>query len=1025
MSNPAEEFESMMFALTCTDNSIRKHAEASYADTKKKNPKFLFIALQETTLNTTKMEVKHICLVELRKILTDAAFSFSIFDSADINTIKQRALALMGDVNATSKIRQMASECVACIADELYDSTDTQHSQGHNFALSGWSELWGLLMQTMTDPSQPAETICACSHVFANIDENTIEQALSTQHKALAFAFEKSIKQSNTKVSTHIINDFSLFITFVAANAEKSYMAILPLILEVFARALNQSEVPEAEEIGKAVISLIESNPSICKAFVVNMLNGMLDVASNNQVPKELRHVATEALLTLCETHANSVRKAGFAEKIFQLLFSYCQHPEFAEDWDNTEEAKDNEDEHLEGSEDCDVALTGIERWIESLNPKHVRDIASKVIMANINSPIWQHRYAALSTLTYIFEQCKDHFKKDLKVIMGFVYPLTKDECKYVRSAAVLCLSQCCIDFSPYVQKKEHDRLIPCLLSCTTDVPRISHLAINTISTFFELSRDTEMDVMTDKETKLMQMLANTYVGTIVKQFMQIFESSHRFFIRKEIIECLGLIAEAVERFSAPFVKFMVPPLQFILNATDEELPYSKMERDKLRCIALQTFTLLAASVRLPGFAEFAPSLCELLLSLLKQNLPYEDPRAQYVIRGWTCMAECMKAEIKPYLEIVLPHIIQLSDKQCNIEVLGNENGIDELSSFQIDEKKDTILSTVDSPGKGLTTVRLKTAEIDEKVLGLDVLYQIGKELMETDLFIPYIETICKVAINAMGFAAQASVRESAVDLAGGLLNIAVNRAKIMVPALISFLAPQVIARLDQETDLDIISNLIYLLKEIFEECSVNTLDGNIAQKAVDFLINTLKKELEYQKTGNYAKNRLDNESDDNSISDLSDQNQLGATAECLGELIKKVPSYAAAYPSEVLQPIVVHMMSPNSTSTILRAGLILLLSYIETEDAGIIHVIPQCMAWFNQYALHDNQDVAQTSMFSLGVSLEKIAKLCPSQITFYSKTIYQTLQQFWNIHPSFGYDEDSLESKFDEVKTNVNINSH
>ena len=129
--------------------------------------------------------------------------------------------------------------------------------------------------------------------------------------------------------------------------------------------------------------------------------------------------------------------------------------------------------------------------------------------------------------------------------------------------------------------------------------------------------------------------------------------------------------------------------------------------------------TLLACGVGKAHFAAYAHPVCEYLNSVLAGGLPNDDPRLRYILRGWTCMVECLKEDVLPYLPSVLPPLLAVANMDCDLEIVSNEVGDDDDHQEEEEGVEHVRLAL---KGLGEQTVKIKTSLIEDKELATTII---------------------------------------------------------------------------------------------------------------------------------------------------------------------------------------------------------------------------------------------------------------------------------------------------------------
>ena len=95
-----------------------------------------------------------------------------------------------------------------------------------------------------------------------------------------------------------------------------------------------------------------------------------------------------------------------------------------------------------------------------------------------------------------VAEGCVKEFKPLLNQIVPLIKKGLEDPHERVRHAAITCMSQFCVEFSPDFQAANHATFLPLLMQRMTDVPRVAALAAQSCINFMEgADKEVCMDV--------------------------------------------------------------------------------------------------------------------------------------------------------------------------------------------------------------------------------------------------------------------------------------------------------------------------------------------------------------------------------------------------------------------------------------------------------------------------------------------------------------------------------------------------
>ena len=943
----------MMLALGSDDNNLRKAAEAKYQETKANNPMWLFQALVELSGTTQNTLSQQLSLIELRKLLSHENFTFASFTKEAIDHVKQRAMSIIGNTQ-DAQVRGIAADCIGCICAKLYVEGGP-----------GWDELWPVLMQTMANQSAPPGVRAGCCHVFHELTAETVQRALDKHHRVLAGAFAQCINQPDYNLTVTAIVALVGLLKIAALEDLPQYSLVIPLILQALANTLNSQRYEDARKMGIVLCDLVEAAPEAFRGHTSNLLTGMMGVASEPQVDLQTRAMAIEVMLTYCESEPKTIRKVpNFAQSLFDLLFRYMQHPTFPDDWDNV--PVDTEEEELECEDDFELGASSIDRLARSLKAKHVQNIAAATIMANIQSSEWQLRLAAVTAITYITEACCEYFRPQMSLIMDYVTPLLKDENKYIRHSAYMCVCQCCSDFSPKFEQELHAKVIPILVEGLNDVPRTQGMVAEGIATFFE---ECTLKEDPDEDEKYSKIFADNYAQVLFQGLTALMRNSPQPFVRKSAVEAVGAIAEFCGKNIAQYVDALVPEFQALMTIDENQWP----EKDRKNVIlakstSLQSCTLLAAAVELPAFGKYAGELCDYLTQMLDTQFAPEDPRGTAVYRAWICMGECMKQQLAPYLPAVLKRVFKEASAECDYQY------IEDVPGKSIPDAEDGEMhARIWTKDHGEKLVKIKTHAVELKSLSLNCI----KCLMETTKseMGPYVDQIAAIAMDCITFRTSEDVRGEACEI----VDMAVDLYKELRPesmnGIVNHLVPRLVELVLEERDHKIIQALWYTMRQVIMAGSVGDLQHTHVDRVAKVLLTFIEDSMKRRNEVLQDIQRTD-EDDEEMLTHLADEEynedeRMEICAEVCGAMLKQCPSFVPIYVEYYLKVIQL-LLVPSLTENEQLTGIGLLAKFLESECDQCIAMLNDIAApMYNYAASPDKPDYIQGGTYCLGLIVQ------------------------------------------------------
>mmetsp|Transcript_21444 Transcript_21444/g.24917 ORF Transcript_21444/g.24917 Transcript_21444/m.24917 type:complete len:1083 (+) Transcript_21444:84-3332(+) len=940
------QFEQLLVNLSNPDNLTRKAAEERYEQLRTADALWTMHAVTEICATTTSEAALSMSIILLRKLF---ASSVDCYDKATPEVraaIKIRMLEIFAK-NAANKNSKSAAACVSALAAKVVAIGDD------------WSELWTNLFATITNTDSSSAHRGACCEVIAHTATMLATTYLKGHQAELAKGLNNCLLDPVLDVKKSAFAAVQAVTQIVDAKTDLNHFKpLVRSMLTAVETALNTSDWTSATALCSSLADCIEHNAPLFAHETTAVLQAMMQVASSPQVSKEARHMAVEVMTTYSETEPKAVKKVpGFTKALFELLFKYMLNPEIASDWDVTKEDEDADD--LEGISDLDIGCTSLDRIATSIKAKQLQEIAQGLFMENVHSPNWQNRNAALIMLTYVSEGLRDVFMSQLGNILQVVVPMVSDENKVVRESAVTCLSQFSNDFAPEIQTQFHGVVIPPLRQALRDLPRIASVAAGGLNSFFDNAEDG------DDDDEAVMMRLSPYVHDCCVDLVQLYNATPIMFVKGDCLGALSAIIATCKSSLTPYVTDLVPIFQAVLQLSeDASTPEGRVIRS-MKCKALECTTLLACGVGKQHFAQYAHPVCEYLNSLLAQNLPNDDPRLRYVLRGWTCMVECLKEDVLPYLSNVLPPLLAVANLDCDLEIVKNEVGDEDDEDDENDDVKKVRLCL---PGLGEQTVKIHTSLIEDKELATTIILSILEELKGK--LAPYLLEIANMAVKLLDFSATGDVRENGCQLISTLAESYKEGAQAQLVPFLNHVIPALLKAAKEESEMSVLGEMLTSLCKCLDNTPAGALSNelvhDIGARVHTILVDSVarRKKVIQAKAQEQEEEELDALEDE----DETEQFLLSECNSAVGSLLRNctqqfLPVFLESYLSAVAT-----LTAEGMDDTDVKSGLVMLCDFVEYGQAASVPHISNIAHAFLQFATKKDEMVQQASFYGLGL---------------------------------------------------------
>lgn len=958
MTMSQQEFEQLLLTMNSPENVSRKQAEDHYENVRQANPSWAMHALVEVCATSQVPSVSTMGLILLRKLFASTETCYDT-SGADVKLAVRNRMIEIFVLCASTKNAKSAAACISALAAKVVKLNEP------------WDQLWESLFATILSPTSTSGPRGACCEVLYHTSTSLATTYLKGHMQQLATGLNNCLQDKDNTVKRSAFQSLQAISAIVDKKELVTFRPLVPTMLEAVSAALGASDWDGATILCSALADCAEHNADLFTNHTTPLLQAMMQVGASPQVAKEARHMAVEVMCSYCDSDPKAIRKvAGFSKSLFELLFQYMLNPDIPGDWDVTQD--DEEATDAEGVTDIDVGCTSLDRVATALKAKQLKDIAQKLFMENIHAEHWQQRNAALVLLTYVSEGLQQPFSEQLGAIISVVAPLTQDAHKMVRYSAVTCLSQFCNDFAPQIQTEFHAQVISAMRASLQDpVPRVQTTAAAALNSFFDNAEDGD-----DDDESVAKRLT-PYVHECCGDLVNLFNASPHLFVKGDCLGALSAIIATCKSGLTPYVDHLVPIFNSVLNAPDTGVVEKDSVLKVMRCKAVECTTLLACGVGKVIFGAYAHPVCQYLISVLRQGLSNDDMRLRYILRGWTCMVECLKEDVLPYLAEVLPPLMAVANLECDLEVVANEVG--DEGDDEDDDNEDVKLIKVCLPGHGETTVKVHTSLIEDKELATTIILSFVDELGPK--LGTHLDSITTLACTLLEFTATADIRENGAQILASLSKAYTQVSAEKAQQFAEHVIPLLLKAAADENDMTVAGEHLLAASKAFDAatqpCSaaVVTDTASLVHKV---LVESVKRRQEIlaKKATEQDDEELDTLEDD----DADEQNLLSECTRLIQSMLKNATATFLPLFEAHFLPTVQVLVAPNMDETDLKTGLSMLCDYVEFGKS--LTYLPTVANTFVTYAAHADESVAQAAFYGLGVVLDAVTVMPASDPT-------------------------------------------
>ncbi|KPI87403.1 hypothetical protein ABL78_3487 [Leptomonas seymouri] len=971
-----QNFAALLDHLRSADNQERKAAEEQYNNAVATNPVWAMHAMAEISATAVDAGVTAMSLVLLRKVLNQTPSPYISADADTRTSMKGRMLEVLNNA-AYGSLRGSAAACVSALAVQVFQNKED------------WSELWDNVFTIIGAQGGDVQLKTMCCEIIlaTSLTMSVYFQAhVAALTAGLETCFAQEAHSADLKKAA-----FETTIRLSGLGMADSLRPLVPKMLGVIENYLNQGEWESVESMLQATVEGISTNISLFQHDAQHLLELMMQVAAAPQVDAGARHMAVELMLTYCEEVPKTVRKVPqFAASFFELLFQYTLNPEYNEDWDTT--GRDNDEGDLEEDSDLIIGSSGLDRISNALGGRKLQKTAQTLFANNINAPEWQRRNAAVLLICYAGEGMRTVFAQQLSSLVQMVVPHVKDESKYVRANTLDCIAQLSQDFAPELQMKLHAAILPAVVEALRDsVPRVASSAANCLDSFIDnVSGDEEDD--DDDGLDEFRATLQPYIEPMCSDCVAMLNSTQYMFVREAALGVLSSVSSTCKGMLLPYVPSLVPIYQHALS-----LPNSP-EVMKTKCKAIECVTLLACGVGRDAFAAYSADVCNYLSELCKAGLTSDDPRTRFVMRGWTCMVECLKDQAQPYLGTVIPILLSMMSMECDMEIanigVGEGDEDDEARPDGVEKMRFVI------PGVGERMVTIHTSLIEDKELASNVVYAMLKDLGVG--LASYFRDIANAAIQQLAFVVSDSIRESGASILDEILKCYEEMRDPAAQQLAEAAMPKLIDALGNESENSVMEVMLQSIGRcvgVHPAIMSPTNTALVCDKvmaALEVVVHRRDECLEKKKTEND-----EDELDELEVEDEEVQATITSVCDLIGTLLVASKEVFAAPFLEKAFPVIGKWLQAPSDEFYKTRATSLLSDFVSNAPQSIVPLLPAICESALKIATETSDDaLLQSDFFLMNVMVQLLGAHPETNIGVngadFAVHVQQTVAPYW-----------------------------
>ncbi|EGG19410.1 WD40 repeat-containing protein [Cavenderia fasciculata] len=725
------------------------------------------------------------------------------------------------------------------------------------------------------------------------------------------------------------LNDQSLMVRIASLKAIIQFLSIpeidsaifqplLPTMLRTITAAVEAHQEKGAQEAIYIFIAICEIKPQWFRNHIPLVIETFFKILVDETAEDDTRHYVFEFFMVLAEKRASAWKKnLGHLNGLVELMYKWLS--EVDEIDINTWNSKETDRNEAEENTNADVAQEGFDRLANCLG-KALAPIIIEFIPKLIKSPHWNHKYAALLSLTMIGEGLKDQLSKHLGPLLNEILVTVNDPNPRVRWALFFCLGQMSTDYGDDL-RVHHKQLFAALGHIIRDPnPRVQGVACLFITSFLEESEKTMVEPVTsDLFTALLPLL-----------------NSPHYFVAENALCAFSSVVEVIGDQFKPYYQQFVP---FILQKLDSS---TTKETRALRGRAMEALSLIGLAV---GKEMFAGDL-KLFMEYMSKRPAFEsdDPQIDFFLRACTRFCQCLGKEFAQYLNFTMQPLINAV--KAKVEIITDEDEFE----HQISE--------------------VGVMAMDNKALALSLLTFYADILQ--DMMFSYLPELIEPVLKLLDYEFNEEIRANAAALVPNLLSICIAKTTITssdTATLFQMLLKRLLESTNTETNSEIISTKLRHVSDLIIAMGEKTLNQDQIKSIVTAYIVVIENLDELKED---LQNDVDEEDDDPQNGGEIDYilDAYSSATGMIGDLIRMnkentIPTIATDILSNVLNKI-----NDNSEEKSVQASMLCLLDdFCEFGGKQAInlytHVIPPMISSLGS----NDATVRHAASYGLGIA--------------------------------------------------------
>jgi hypothetical protein len=260
------------------------------------------------------------------------------------------------------------------------------------------------------------------------------------------------------------------------------------------------------------------------------------------------------------------------------------------------------------------------------------------------------------------------------------------------------------------------------------------------------------------------------------------------------------------------------------------EHPPDNKDFRMLRGKTFECISIIGVAVGKQKFGPDALQVMETMTIVQNQTkLADDDPQRSYMLQAWARICKCLGQDFVPFLEHVMPSLLEACDIQAE-KVVG-----DDQEEIELDEEEEAL--AIDSSGKHVV---IKTALLEDKAMACQMMKCIVHDIKEGCF--RYIEPITKVMGPLATGSLHEGIRQSAIACLPDLILATARGCSLQgggeggrapVKQLLEYSLGQLLAAMEGEEDMEVLMTAVQATKQCIMNAAVSANEGERLSTAV------------------------------------------------------------------------------------------------------------------------------------------------------------------------------------------------